>query len=286
MSDHVSSVFYQFSLASASLDPKLREKTLPWWKFGWGINLSGTCSATCCTASLDFPRPSDVFGASEFEWLAGSCLIDLPLFLCVSQSRLSRVSKYSKLTNIECARKWTCTFHIQVSKFFGHNRMFGETTWVTSKDHFGRADFLRPLEAQFILHVRQNNTRYRRDILPKHKSLNALLKPFVPWTDLTSLANAEKKGPEELDVLVREEESLRALRFLWVFFGFQIFVRCLDTLNWNHGTWLQVLQRRRTDDCLAPQLCCYDCYDCYDSWLGHATFRLMYPLPCVIARIQ
>ena len=58
----------------------------------------------------------------------------------------------------------------------------------------------------------RNNTRYRRDILPKHKSLKALLKPFVPWTDLTSWANAEKKGPEGLDV--REEESIRALRFL------------------------------------------------------------------------
>lgn len=98
------------------------------------------------------------FWVSMFaEWLAGSCLIDLQLFLFMSQSRLSRVSvsKYSNLTNIECARKWTCIFHIQVSKFFGNNRMLGETTWVTSKEHFGRADFLRPLEAQFILHVRQ-----------------------------------------------------------------------------------------------------------------------------------
>ena len=247
--------FYQFSLASASLDPKLREKTLPWWKFGWGINLSGTCSATCCTASLDFPRPSDVFGASEFEWLAGSCLIDLQLFLFMSQSRLSRVSKYSKLTNIECARKWTCIFHIQVSKFFGNNRMLGETTWVTSQDQIlEELTFFGPWKHNSFCMSGRNNTRYRRDILPKHKSLNALLKPFVPWTDLTSWANAEKKGPEGLDV--REEESVKSVEIPLSIFLVSRF-SCGALTPWNLTPGFAAEEDRRLPGTSALLQWCY-----------------------------
>lgn len=152
-----------------------------------------------------------MFGASEFEWLAGSCLIDLQLFLFMSQSRLSRVSKYSKLTNIECARKWTCIFHIQVSKFFGTTGCLEKQLESPQKNILEELTFFGPWKHNSFCMSGRNNTRYRRDILPKHKSMRALLKPFVPWTDLTSWANAEKKGPEELDV--REEESLRVLRF-------------------------------------------------------------------------
>ena len=63
--------FHRFSLVSASHDlnsfVKLRDTDFGLMKVWRGINLLGTCSATCCTASLDFPRPSDVFGASEFN---------------------------------------------------------------------------------------------------------------------------------------------------------------------------------------------------------------------------